>query len=1344
MGVAKSPSIPPEPKNQERRLKPSPLPPPKRRRRWPRRIIYCSVLLAILPAATLLFRNQLARTILPPLLGPVLGLDVRVEEVAISLGGEIKLAHLQGSQPAEWAQIRELGFEELTVRFSPWNLIRKGIDGAESAVLSGGVLVLDLDRPGSPPGEVPSSHEPADELERYSFAWPERLPAIDIQFDRLRLISGEHHTHLDSLHLKAEPAEEGSSVNLQSDFDWKLGERSGKGPILFSFGYQRGALSSLKLSVGESQLIQNGSFGLSQLAGKLDLRLGGGGGAVSVADLPTGHADCEIDLRDVFLEDLLVAGLPEKSPASGKISLSGRAYFPLEDPLRGEASVQLSMENAEFQAQSLSRLEIEASLKNREVNVNKLRVQNPGIEVQTDQFRVSLENLESDKILSSISGSLALKSGDLSRALSLYLEEPQVQRITEGASLDARIQIRGETCQVESLNLASPLGEFRLEKGSFQLKTDSPLDSNLSLKGRLLLQDLSKLKPLLGEEAPELSGSAEALLLGEGPLETLTFQAELRGESLQVARVPLGDLEGKFAGSSASITVQTLKVNAEQPDLHLVLSGAFQVEKSVLEGISLRLEGSGLRSRASALKEISEWLPEGTFLLSGTADGPLSWPDGSLSLQAEGMKKVASPAPMELSLSKEGNRLELSVASLPVPGGRVAAELDGTAEPGFAAGRLALESLELESNGERWEKRGNTEIHFDLQKKSIVLDPPLEFAGKQGKIIMGLSPQETGEKEDFLIARLEAVFPETLPFEAGSDFFETRDLEVKVLARYPGQSIPLGADQLPRTMEVRFSVKKITPRKSLSGSAGDLQIALDFNHEERSSKANVSIQIPQLVLQTLPGRTPFQEPLKGLLDLKASWNGKEITIEKLQGNLASLELSGSGGALFDSDLQVILEGKETPALKDLDLLLGVNVKDLTILRQLAPDLRRIAGSLHLEGNLKGVLADPSIGATLRLEEGEVRYGDIPALSSLQARLDLKDGNTQLSLKGEMGGAPIEISGAVLEIFKNPKFDVGITGTNALLVRTDRARLRADTALRMTGELKALQVTGNLSITDGRVIGEIPLVDFLRNLSKRVGGMATLESPPKKDEAAELKTSGLKLFSLRNPPLKDLRLSVEVRSSVPIELMGNVFGGKVRPEVKLLGTGEIPYLFGSVYLDDFVLYLPATRIRIESGSVRFDEKNPLFPELNMTGTTRMRGYDINVSITGPINDLQVVFSSSPPLPSDQLILLVTTGRPPAVEDDKSDQQALFTVVQYFGMDLLRKIFGSPDVDAGESILDRFDFEAGRNVSRSGRETWEARFRLKRELISARDTLLLVGESDQFDHYNIGLRIVFRGQ
>ena len=62
-------------------------------------------------------------------------------------------------------------------------------------------------------------------------------------------------------------------------------------------------------------------------------------------------------------------------------------------------------------------------------------------------------------------------------------------------------------------------------------------------------------------------------------------------------------------------------------------------------------------------------------------------------------------------------------------------------------------------------------------------------------------------------------------------------------------------------------------------------------------------------------------------------------------------------------------------------------------------------------------------------------------------------------------------------------------------------------------------------------------------------------------------AGIELFSLENPPLDVLQLDVEITSTEEgFRLKNNVLNGRVRPDLVLRGTGRVPFLLGTVYVD----------------------------------------------------------------------------------------------------------------------------------------------------------------------------------
>src|SRR6185436_20693958 len=147
----------------------------------------------------------------------------------------------------------------------------------------------------------------------------------------------------------------------------------------------------------------------------------------------------------------------------------------------------------------------------------------------------------------------------------------------------------------------------------------------------------------------------------------------------------------------------------------------------------------------------------------------------------------------------------------------------------------------------------------------------------------------------------------------------------------------------------------------------------------------------------------------------------------------------------------------------------VEAHDLSSLKRLAPDLRRFEGSLELEGTVSGSGDSPSADAALALKDVEVRYGDAPPVSSLNARIAFEGNHARVdSFKCEMGGAPVTVDGLITDLYDRPEFGLDLKGTNVLLIRSDRARLRADTSLRVSGPVSALKLDGSLRITDGRV------------------------------------------------------------------------------------------------------------------------------------------------------------------------------------------------------------------------------------------------------------------------------------
>jgi translocation and assembly module TamB len=270
----------------------------------------------------------------------------------------------------------------------------------------------------------------------------------------------------------------------------------------------------------------------------------------------------------------------------------------------------------------------------------------------------------------------------------------------------------------------------------------------------------------------------------------------------------------------------------------------------------------------------------------------------------------------------------------------------------------------------------------------------------------------------------------------------------------------------------------------------------------------------------------------------------------------------------------------------------------------------------------------------------------------------------------------------------------------------------------------MALEGNLAITDGRLKTYIDLLGMFR-------GSAKPETP-----------GGLRLFSLR-PPLRDMVFNVRITSKKPFEIRSNVVRSALRPDVMLEGTGQLPILTGKVYIDPSRVKLPAGNMKIESGLIRFAEEAPDRPELDFTGVAQMRGYDITAAVQGPYNEPTVTLNSIPPISNEDILLLLLTGKAPveAESDRASDLSRNLNVAIFIGRDMIDRWFDDSE-ESGESVLERFEVEVGRHMTRNGDETIDAQFCLVEDCSREGAAFYITGQKDVFDYYNAGVKAVFR--
>jgi len=104
---------------------------------------------------------------------------------------------------------------------------------------------------------------------------------------------------------------------------------------------------------------------------------------------------------------------------------------------------------------------------------------------------------------------------------------------------------------------------------------------------------------------------------------------------------------------------------------------------------------------------------------------------------------------------------------------------------------------------------------------------------------------------------------------------------------------------------------------------------------------------------------------------------------------------------------------------------------------------------------------------------------------------------------------------------------------------------------------------------------------------------------------------------------------------------------------------------------------------------------------------------------------VTFNSTPPLTSEQILLMLATGELPQDELAFSNQKKAGNLALYLGKDLLTRLLGNED------STERLTIRSGEHVSETGQSTYYIEYKLT-------DDWSVVGEYDRFNALNAGLK------
>jgi translocation and assembly module TamB len=383
----------------------------------------------------------------------------------------------------------------------------------------------------------------------------------------------------------------------------------------------------------------------------------------------------------------------------------------------------------------------------------------------------------------------------------------------------------------------------------------------------------------------------------------------------------------------------------------------------------------------------------------------------------------------------------------------------------------------------------------------------------------------------------------------------------------------------------------------------------------------------------LTGETELHATLQGPLKDQAHLRA-HLEIPVLTASYQQLKFGNSGPIRADYANSVVvlqrseIEGTEThlriAGRIPLNQSEGMNLNaqgsiNLRLLGMVDSDVKS-AGVIDLDVQTSGTSQRPEVAGEIHIRDASLATAAAPlGLDGLNGTLDLKNGQIRVTqLSGHIGGGELTGGGAVT-YQPRLQFNLSLQGKSVRLRYPDGVRSILDSDLNLTGNMQEASVSGRVLVNGLSFTSDFDLSKFLNQ------------------------------FSGANVPRSVTSFADNVKLNVAVQSTGDLSAtsSKVSIEgslnLRLIGTASTPVIVGRTDLTSGDIFFMSRRYQLQRGIINFTNPNQIEPVVNLAIATTVEQYSLTLNITGPIDKLQINYSSDPPLAPVDVINLLALGQ-----------------------------------------------------------------------------------------------------
>ncbi|MGA2345369.1 MAG: translocation/assembly module TamB domain-containing protein, partial [Candidatus Sulfotelmatobacter sp.] len=310
--------------------------------------------------------------------------------------------------------------------------------------------------------------------------------------------------------------------------------------------------------------------------------------------------------------------------------------------------------------------------------------------------------------------------------------------------------------------------------------------------------------------------------------------------------------------------------------------------------------------------------------------------------------------------------------------------------------------------------------------------------------------------------------------------------------------------------------------------------------------------------------------------------------------------------------------------------------DLKLLSGIDPDLTA-SGLMSVHMTLGGTVPEPVPLGTIEIKNGAANYAGLPSgLSEMNGSLVFtRDSIHIVQLASRTGGGTLDLKGDATNYNRQLSFNLTAVGKDVRLRYPPGVSSTADAELHWVGSRSASTVSGDILVTK---LAVTPGFDFGSYLERSRQSAALAPA---------------------NSPLYNVKMDVAVRTAPELQMKTAVARLSGDANLRLRGSVARPSVLGRADILEGDANFNGIKFRLERGDITFANPVAIEPQINLQATTHVRNYDLDVTVTGTPDRINVNYRSEPPLPKSDIIALLALGRT-SEESEQLQQQSGQTV------------------------------------------------------------------------------------